>query len=384
MIFHQLKMPGSGVEYVKENKLINEIFVLRAIACLVVVLLHSVSSYLGHLNSGSEDVERSLRVFQLFLMFGTPTFIFISEVLISNSYQEKIPSGFFSKRVKFILVPYIVMGIFYAWFSLWELGQLNSGEFLINSLENVFLGGYHGYFVLIVFQFYILHFIFQRYVADKYSPLMVLGTSLVVNLGYLGLFNVIRLPQSSNEYLLTFWSDDFKLLFFGWIFYFAVAFYCGRNFDKVKGMVNRNVGKIGVALILSIALLMFDYFILGFESIHSKRFDNVFYTISMIGILLFLASKIKKVPYLIMLVSRYSFGIYLLHPFFISIFENYVVFTNNVFLYIAMTFLLAVVCSILLTFLFNKFNIGAYAVGKVRSKGRFSSQSKAQKRKVTA
>ncbi|GGJ85921.1 putative membrane-bound acyltransferase YfiQ [Lentibacillus kapialis] len=346
------------------KKVINEIFFLRTIACLAVVFLHAISSSLLFADGHNETM---LRIVQLFLMFGTPTFVFISELLLANSYQDKIPNGFFSKRVKFILTPYIIMAIIYAWFNLWNANQLTISSFVSDVIGNV-LGGYHGYFVLIIFQFYILHFIFQKYIAHRYSPWLILGVSLIINIGYLGIFNVLRLPPSANEHILNFWNDGFKLLFFGWIFYFAVAFYCGRNYDLIKHKVTRNAGKIITVLALSVSLLMFDYFILGFESIHSKRFDIVFYTMSIIGILIYLASKMNKVPNLVMLISRYSFGIYLLHPLLISLIVKYGLVPNdNLILYIAITFLVTVSTAVFLTFLLNKSRIGVYVVGKVKN-----------------
>lgn len=362
------------------KKVINEIFYLRAIACLAIVFLHSITSSLGLLGVDNEGTKQILRVTQLFLMFGTPTFVFISEVLITNSYQDRIPNGFFNQRIKFILVPYIVMGIFYAWFNLWNLDMLNVTSFLSLAMENVLLGRYHGYFVLIIFQFYILHFIFQKYIIDKYPPWLMLSIALIVNVGYLGVFNVIRLPESAHIYLLQFWRGDFKLLFMGWIFYFTVAFYCGKNFNSTKELISRNIGKIVLLLILSVSLLMFNYFILGFSSVHSKRFDIVFYTISIIGILIYSVSKMKKVPSVIMLVSRYAFGIYLLHPFFIKLIERYEWIPNdNLLFYIVITFLLAVMGSIVLTFLLNRFKIGTYIVGRVKSAGLLAEKTKTQK-----
>ena len=41
-------------------------------------------------------------------------FIFISELVISKVYKDGVPKHFLTKRIRYILIPYTVMGLFYA------------------------------------------------------------------------------------------------------------------------------------------------------------------------------------------------------------------------------------------------------------------------------
>ena len=50
--------------------------------------------------------------------------------------------------------------------------------------------------------------------------------------------------------------------------------------------------------------------------IQSKRVDIIFYTISLTFLFFYIASRMQNIPSFLIEVSKYSFGIYLLHPFF--------------------------------------------------------------------
>lgn len=77
------------------KKFISVIFWMRAISCLGVVLTHSISITLGQ-NPNLEKNEWPTYV-QLFLMFSTPTFVFITEFLNAYIYGSKLKKKFFKK-----------------------------------------------------------------------------------------------------------------------------------------------------------------------------------------------------------------------------------------------------------------------------------------------
>ncbi|GAE25115.1 hypothetical protein JCM9140_1088 [Halalkalibacter wakoensis JCM 9140] len=148
-----------------EKKHLHEISFLRAIACLSIVLLHSIvwgMEYVGFLLNLPDFSERFLDSVTIFLYYGTPTFIFITAFILGYSYKEKrsISKGFLSKRLKFILIPYIFMGFMYA--SPYAL--LSFEQFALKSFLNIFIGDFHAYFVLIIFQFLFIVCSFQKMV----------------------------------------------------------------------------------------------------------------------------------------------------------------------------------------------------------------------------
>ncbi|EEL84397.1 intercellular adhesion protein C [Bacillus cereus AH1272] len=139
------------------NKTINEIFFLRGIACLSIVFIHAISSAVNNYNMRSnvelQSMGNYLFAIQLLLMYGTPMFIFISEFIISFSYKDRLPQNFFKKRIQFILVPYICMGIFYAVITCYMNSTLSMEFILINIIKMYFLGITMAILYLLFFSF---------------------------------------------------------------------------------------------------------------------------------------------------------------------------------------------------------------------------------------
>ena len=88
--------------------MVKEWNLLRAVACLSVVLLHSTTQMgilLGGLQANYYDL------FRIGLCYATPAFIVLSEIILANRYSLKVPSGFFIKRFKYIYIPFLVFSV---------------------------------------------------------------------------------------------------------------------------------------------------------------------------------------------------------------------------------------------------------------------------------
>ncbi|HFJ9375300.1 TPA: acyltransferase family protein, partial [Bacillus nitratireducens] len=219
--------------------LVTEMFFLRTIACLSVVFIHAISVTFENLEIRKDPdyflINSILFAIQILLMFGTPMFVFISEFLLSYAYKDKMPSGFMKKRIKYILIPYVSMGIFYSFVRAVEQGINSFDTFLPMAAKMIFLGDFHGYFILIIFQFYLLHYVFVTYV-EKFNTKYVIAVSVVINLLYLGFFNFQSKPVFIEQF---YWEFIMKMPFLAWIAYFVIAFYCGRNLEKLKTLLSK-------------------------------------------------------------------------------------------------------------------------------------------------
>ena len=338
--------------------IISEIFLLRSIACLAVVLLHSISRYKSYesLNSSSFVFWDS---FELLLKFGTPTFIFISELLIAKSYSESVPKGFLFKRFKLIMIPYLAMAVFYAlYYSISDLKM-----FLPYAVENIF-GGYHGYFVLIIFQFYLLHLFFIKYLKDS-NPKVVLLVSLIINVAYLSIFNFIK-PATDNDVIVYFWERGHWMPFTGWLFYFSLAFYAGRYYEKFKEFLLKYKKVLYCIPVFMGAVVVLLNYLNVFENT-SKRIDMIFFTVSMIFVIYLIGMSIKEVPIILVKISQYSFGIYLLHMFYQLMINRIVIYFDlNIGLFYLFTiFIGSIIASIISVYFLNKVPFGQYVAGKV-------------------
>lgn len=345
-----------------EKKLVNEIFLMRTISCLSILLLHSLARAYAHDNN-------IVNLMQVLLTFGTPTFVFISEFILARSYPQELPANFWSKRLKFIMVPYILFGTFYALMKGFEQ-SLSSGNDFLGSFggflwKHILLGDYHGYFILVIFQFYLLHYFFHKYL-KKWNPFIVMGSALLIHLAYLGFFNFVKPPQT--EIMIYIWEKFYWIPFFGWFFYFTLAYYCGRNFSVFIKYINKYSRWVIVSPFLAGAVVLFLYDSKIIPVISSKRVDMVLFTTSMIFLIYYIATKLHKVPRAVVWISQYSFGIYLMHSVFLAV--MYMAFNRlpveiNPAMLTVLYFFVSLLLSIASTFVLNKIPYGYYFIGKI-------------------
>ncbi|TNJ66696.1 hypothetical protein FE784_09015 [Paenibacillus hemerocallicola] len=343
-----------------ERKLIPEMFALRSIACLCLVFRNSTnrafpeSSFLGNF-------------FELLLTFGTPAFVFISEMILARSYREAVDRSFWEKRIKYILAPYFLFGAFYAVMKSVQ-SWAESGEFVLGTLvtylwRHVLIGDYHGYFILIIFQFYALHSLMRKF-DSIYSPLSVVLISFAINITYLGFFNFI--PSPEHPVMQYIWAKFYWIPFPGWLLYYVVAYYCGTRYEAFKEIL-RKYGHWSLLAVPATAALCWLALQYGWiEHVSSKRIDMLFFTISVIFLICYIVSRVKKVPSILVGISRYSFGIYLLHPLFLAMMIIPLQMLRLTgWLTASLLFFGCVGCSMVAAHVLNLTKWGPYFVGKI-------------------
>ncbi|SFE12566.1 Membrane-bound acyltransferase YfiQ, involved in biofilm formation [Paenibacillus algorifonticola] len=346
-----------------KKELVSEIYWLRAIACLFVILNHALGNNLALYFSGQEGIVfYLLKIFQMAILFGTGTFVFISEFLNAKTYHGKPPQGFFQKRALFLLLPFLFMSFIFAIFDTAQNGAFTLASYSIEVIKNIFLGDFVLWFILLLFQIHILHFLFNRY-SSKLKPLTVILASFVLNFGYLAYFSATTAPGSSAVATYI-WERGYWLLAVGWIFYFTLAYYAGKHFEQVKRFISQQgVWLFAIIPVCFIAVMGFQQQGI-FTIISSKRPDMMLYTIAMIGLILYLSGKTRSVPRLIMLISKYSFSLYLLHMIVMKLLLQFLPKTN-----FAVSFVVCYVGSIavstVIANLFNRFSFGKYLVGNL-------------------
>ncbi|MFA9560090.1 acyltransferase family protein [Evansella sp. AB-rgal1] len=342
--------------------MINEIFVLRSIACLCVVAVHAIAIGLTSMPTvfSGEPLYFVFDSINILLYFGTPLFIFISEFLIAYSYKEKkLPDKFMRKRFAFLYLPFLFMALFYSIPYMTALDSWSLKLFL-----NIIIGDYHGYFILIIFQFYLLHLLFHKHL-KKWSPKIVLPISFMITFGYLVIFNFTTpLGFSHATYV---WDRFYWVPFLGWLFYFTLGFYCGHHYQSFISLLKKYNKTVLVAPIFtSISLLLLYH--TDLLIVHSsKRIDMLLHTTAICFFLFYIGSQIKKIPPFLIYISKYSFGIYLLHYFYISVLDFlYQVYPINIGIaYIFILFGVSIYLSIVTVNYCLKWQYGKYIVGKI-------------------
>jgi membrane-bound acyltransferase YfiQ involved in biofilm formation len=339
----------------RKDRVINEVFWIRAFACLAVVAIHTVYNTLENYEGIiSKPDEYFLIAVRFAALFGTPAFIFISELLLARVYPDDLPKGFFVKRIKYLLFPFIFMGIIFALITNNTLEEIGAGILL-----NVFAGNYTGYFILVIFQFYILHYLFHKYL-KRWNPVLTLAISLAINIIYLSVFNFFEPPQNMiGNY---FWERGHWILFVGWIFYFVLGYYCGVHYHYIKRKIVQFKWIIIFFPLISIFVMVFLVRMDILTVVSSKRIDNIFYTIGVISLIVLFTHRLKNIPWPVLFISKYSFHIYLLHKVFLYYFP--VMNDLSPLLYFGVSFVYAVGASVLFSYIVSSFSWTSFFIGK--------------------
>ncbi|WFA05214.1 acyltransferase family protein [Bacillus sp. HSf4] len=355
---------------------VKEIFVLRCISCLSVVLLHAISMVMFLQEEMLGDTVHVIESFRTLLMFSTPAFIFISEFLLAHAYSDGVPEGFLKKRFKTIFIPFLFIAVLDAFLTAGlMMEQFHAAAIVQKLLANIFLGNFIGYFILVIFQFYLLHMCFHSFL-QKASPKWVLSVSFAVNAAYLCYFTFINPPVVQEQASFPFSWVPFP----GWLFYFCLAYYCGKDYKRFLALLDQyRYAVYTAAVVTAVSIVAISYFSENI-AITSKRPDILFYSISIIFLCFHLFSKLTAVPRLIMFISNYSFSIYLLHAFFLIIGMAVLSGINSISPVpaVALLFFGGTGAAIFVSWSVNKLKYGYMFVGKIYQPKRQRTEPKVQ------
>ena len=295
-----------------EKERLTEVNYLRAIACLAVIFVH-ITADLIFLETAGPLTKLGLSFLNRSLKFTTPTFIFISGLILYYNYHDRRIDyrRYWKRRFKVIIIPYVL------WTCIYYLYFINRGYYSFSwsfFLEKLLLADmvYHLYFILTILQFYLLFGVF-RYLFNKYNANVLLVMFLTVNLLFIryGYFK---------------YSDRF---FMQYLFAFALGCYFGKYYRDIKEKINNYklpiiLGYLGLCLLYTYEFynlhILQNYIIDGF-------FVNLTWvTFSMMAIVFYYyvvvnlkGSNLNFIKIILQKISDSSYYIYLGHPLMLFI-----------------------------------------------------------------
>lgn len=136
--------------------------VLRGIAFLAIVFQHSIGQFAYRKDTSLFDAYTLAAIYH-FIKFGVPAFVLLTgAVLVYNYYGKLSYPTFIRKRSIDILVPYILWTvIFYVYMFPRETIQIHWFREVGLQILTPTLG-YHFWFILMIFQFYLLFPLFLK------------------------------------------------------------------------------------------------------------------------------------------------------------------------------------------------------------------------------
>lgn len=330
------------------------IFWMRAMACLSIVLIHTITTTFYKFEMPNEGYL--LRSFQLILLYATPIFVFISEFLLAKQYKTKVKEGFVKQKLLILGISYIIinLGLAYVYGS-----PDNLKEYMESVKFMMFHGGTLTYFIIIIFQFYALHMLFAKYLV-KLQPIKMIFASLIVTSLFWAMRTFIDAPDAF--YLNWMWQREGWMVFIGWLSYFLLGFYMGYYYETFMANIQKYSIHILLGTLIVTAITVFNYLSGALTLVDSKRIDTPIYVTMIILVFFLISSYTKYVPRFFIFISNYSFSIYLIHYFIVHRLGK---LHDHPAFNILFTFTLTVIFSICIAYVLNLTKFGKYIVGGI-------------------
>lgn len=377
----------------KKKERIEEVTLLRAFAFLAITMQHSIAEYIYRADILQPDAIMLAMLFD-FTRFGTPTFVFLTGMLLfynNNGKQTYWP--FVRKRLADIYVPFVCWTVVY-WIAVQggSLGQLGKpADWPGTLLHQLFLptNGYHLWFILMIFQFYLLFPLFALAVNKVHCKLLEMpgGASfrrvfMIVAVsgalyGILMWLSSYRMPDWANVWG-GFWAGmlSFRSYYFiFYFFYFLLGAVCALGLHRWRRFVEDHFIWFGFAFI---ALYIWQgYEILNFstETMNlnyagylrpSSFILIVFQLLLLYGIVLVVQKRGGAARKVLRFIGTYSFGGFLAHAFvlmLISFITRPLVLTGYHLPVAVLTFAATAAGSIALARLLSKLPFGRWLIG---------------------
>ncbi|WP_163144084.1 acyltransferase family protein [Bacillus sp. 22-7] len=329
--------------------MIKEWNLLRVVACLSIVLLHSTTQTARVV--GYPQIEH-YNLYRVFLTYATPAFIVLSVIILANRYANGLPEGFWSGRIKWILAPFLFFAVIDALVS----NYLNPNVMVdLKIFDNIFTGNFVGWFIIVIFQFYLLHYIITKF---KISLIWLFPVSIGVMIWY---STIIKNPPEFMDG----YTHMLKLPFLAWFGYFTAAFIIGKHYKIIAEKLYKHRWLTLVYLAISLYIVYLSYES-GIIVVNSRRLDLFPLVLSVCAVVLAWGQVIPKFN-IITVISNYSFGIYLLHwqiqRFAAPYLANYFQHTSTRVLAL---FAVSLLLSLAIIKLFSMVSIGEFIIGKVK------------------
>lgn len=325
---------------------------------ILVVATHSISQYITAIEVDVTKEDQYILWIRFAILCATPIFILISETLLARNYASGVPKGFFYKRIKFILIPYALVGT--------VLSYTTSSKDLSSFLEKlksiVLLGHWHGYFILVIFQFYVLHWLLGKYLA-RTNPFLPLAAAFL--LSFLHSFGFYFIGEYQGL-ILTHYPLSHRTFILSWVFYFVAGFYIGQYYDQLVAFLMKRIWLPALASISSYLAMMYLVLERGKDAAISERTEMLVFAISVFLLLVVLFRKYKVESNTLMYISNFSFFIYLSH---LIVLPNLVglslKFGQNFFVFTSMLTFLTISSSMGIAFFLYRNKLTRLFTGKI-------------------
>lgn len=281
---------------------------LRGITIIAVVAIHTINS---NFLWKYPDIENrdflGIIVYRQLFLFAVPMFLFISGYWLSQKNIRTLNDykNFLTKRLTRILIPYLFWSVLFLGYSVLRTHKFDSLEIIYKLLTGGATIPY--YFIILLAQLYVLTPVLQYIIRKSY------GLSLIL------LFNIVTLfaLYSSKIFGTIGYLPAFKP-FYSWVIFYAIGLWVGYRKDKTY--FSRKIEYLIFSAIffsLLISEVETIYLLIKYPgqlfSAYALKYSSFVYSACVILGFLAIRDQVTYWPNLLVVIGRYSFGIFLIH-----------------------------------------------------------------------
>lgn len=154
----------------------------KVLGCILVMIVHVTATYWTAFVSGSAQ-HMAIIGLNLIARFAVPAFIFINGYVMHLRYidLEIHPMNYISRRLRTILLPYLMWSVFYTcYYHFIGIKAMSLSVFLDDLIYGS--AAYHLYFMVLIIQFYVLFPILRFIFRTVNRPIMILTVVIILSI----------------------------------------------------------------------------------------------------------------------------------------------------------------------------------------------------------
>lgn len=268
-------------------------------------------------------------IFDSISRYGSSIFIMISGALMLDPQRNLSVQRLYKRNIRKIVIVYIFWSLFYALYNFWP--ELTQGVGFRPFIRVIITGHYHMWFLPMIVGLYIITPLLRKITADESSTnyFLIIGFLFTVLFPAL-LLALNHLDGDSVDYnaVSTLYSNVNFHFTLGYAFYFVLGFFMNKvHIGKKTEYIIYALGIIGFAATAFLTKTVSYHLGSASEEFYSRTSLNVFGEI--LSVFTFVKCRLSKwlrgerTAAVIRRLSKYSFGIYLIHPFFLELLDSW-------------------------------------------------------------
>lgn len=309
--------------------------ILNVILCLFVVFIHVSSEPVGSYDKSSLLYFLTFAA-QKAVSFVVPGFIFLSGYKLMRKYKNSqfVYKDFLKGRLMKIYLPYLFAATVYClYFQYREFMQLTPAVWLENMLLGTTASPF--YFIVIIFQFYLLMPLWLKLFKGKPRPVVLLCASLLITLLSKQFLATADFAGETLPNIVFVRYND--RIFISYLLYWVMGCLLAHFEEQISQYINAAIGRRSAMILLICAAVASIHIYISYRMSrgqfwygYAETLHIAFCALSIAAFLLicrFLLNLIHKLPdFITKLFSTFNaltFDIYLWHCIFVYIIDNH-------------------------------------------------------------